>query len=106
MVSTGSTVVVYGSLSGKRREIAPATPSDGDKQITGFFLPGWAASHPVQALVNMVRVQGLVGRAFQTSIQKRLPLAQVQDAIALYQKNLTAGKVLLAADSGEPSADE
>jgi NADPH2:quinone reductase len=101
----GSTVVVYGSLSGKRREVASPSPSNGDKQITGFFLPDWAASHPVQALVNMVRVQGLVGRAFQTSIQKRFPLAQVQDAIALYQKNPTAGKVLIVADSGKVGLD-
>ena len=100
----GSTAVVYGSLSGKRREITSATPSDGDKQITGFFLPDWAASHPVQALVNMVRVQGLVRRAFQISIQKRFPLAKVQDAIALYQENPTAGKVLLVADRGEELA--
>ena len=102
----GSTVVVYGSLSGKRREIASPSLSNGDKQITGFFLPNWAASHPVQALVNIVRVQGLVGRAFRTTIQKCFPLAGVQDAIALYQENPTAGKVLLMADSREASAGE
>jgi NADPH2:quinone reductase len=97
----GSTAVVYGSLSGKRYEIASSSPGNGDQQITGFFLPDWASSHPVHALVNIVRVQSLVGRAFRTTIQKRFPLASVQDAIALYQENPTAGKVLLMVDSGE-----
>ncbi len=94
----GSTAVVYGSLSGKRTSIPLSFPRNGDKHVEGFFLPDWAASHPLQALLNMLRVQGLVRRVFHTTIQKRLPLAQVQAAIDLYQKNPTAGKVLLVAD--------
>lgn len=101
----GSTALVYGSLSGKKTRSAPPSPRNGDKQITGVFLPDCVTSHPLQALLNMLRVQGLVGRVFQTTIQKRFPLARVRDAIALYQRNLTAGKVLLIADPGKIGLD-
>lgn len=100
----GSSALVYGSLSGKKAPISPPS-KDGDKQITGFFLPDWTASHPLQTLVNALRVQPLVANKFQTTIQQRFPLASVQPAIALYQKNPTAGKVLLVADPGKIHLD-
>jgi hypothetical protein len=49
--------------------------------------------------MNMLRVQHLVANKFQTTIHLRLPLSKVQAAIELYQKNPTAGKVLLVADT-------
>lgn len=101
----GSTALVYGSLSGKKIAIPLPSRRNGDKQIAGFFLPDWAGSHPLQALVNMLRVQRLGEHVFQTTIQKRFPLANVQAAIELYQKNPTAGKVLLVADPGKVGLD-
>lgn len=101
----GSTALVYGTLSGKRVGISLPSRSNGDKQIAGFFLPDWAASHPLQALVNILRVQRLGARVFQTTIQKRFPLASVQLAIERYQNNPTAGKVLLIADPGKIPLD-
>lgn len=91
----GGTAVVYGRLSGKNAVMSPSSSGKGDKQVTGFFLPDWAASHPLGSLVNMLRVRRLAARAFQTTVQQRFPLASVQAAIELYQKNPTAGKVLL-----------
>ena len=101
----GSSALVYGSLSGKKASFSSPSSEKNDKQIAGFFLPDWTASHPLQTLVNALRVQPLVANKFQTTIQQRFPLASVQPAIALYQKNPTAGKVLLVADPGKMSLD-
>jgi hypothetical protein len=36
--------------------------------------------------------------SLRTQVQKRFPLTEVNDAVALYQSNMTAGKVLLVSD--------
>lgn len=37
----------------------------------------------------------------QTHVQKRFPLSAIQQAVELYQNNMTAGKVLLVGDPQE-----
>ena len=69
------------------------------KRIAGFYLPDWIAKKNVlQVLMDIRRVQRLATHELQTTIQKRFTLSGVQRAIELYQKNPTAGKVLLVAD--------
>jgi NADPH:quinone reductase-like Zn-dependent oxidoreductase len=100
----GSTLVLYGSLSGKR--IDPAASSRTGKHITGFFLPDWIAKRNIlQVLLDIRRAGHLVTRELQTTIQKRFPLQAVQQAMTLYQANPTAGKVLLVADPTKIGAD-
>jgi NADPH:quinone reductase len=97
-VPDGSTLLIYGTLSGKR--IDPQSLSQDRKHIDGFFLPDWIAKRNiVQVLMDIRRVRHLVANELQTTIQKRFPLRAVQQAMALYQANPTAGKVLLLADS-------
>jgi NADPH2:quinone reductase len=102
----GSTVLVYGSLSGSRIEIAPGASSIDDKHVAGFYLPDWMAKKNVlQILMDARRVQRLAITELQTTLQKRLPLSAATQAIELYQANPTAGKVLLVADSGRIRVD-
>ena len=42
----------------------------------------------------------------QSTVQKRLPLSAVQQAMEIYQYNMTAGKILLVADPEKVSVDE
>jgi NADPH:quinone reductase-like Zn-dependent oxidoreductase len=94
----GSTLLIYGTLSGKR--IDPQSLNQSGKRITGFFLPDWIAKRNIlQALMDMRRVGRLVASELQTTIQKRFPLWAVEQAIAQYQANPTAGKVLLVSNS-------
>jgi hypothetical protein len=51
------------------------------------------------------RVQSLAATDLQTTIQKRLPLAVVQQALEAYRNNITAGKVLLVANPKEARVD-
>ncbi len=105
-VPDGSTLLMYGALSGQRPDLASQSAPPGNKRVEGFFLPDWMATKSMfQVLANAWRVQRLAAHAFQTTIQKRLPLAAMQQAIALYQANPTAGKVLLVADPGKIQLD-
>lgn len=90
----GSTVVIYGSLSGNKVDPSALSKNTG-AHITGFFLPDWLAKYRLRALVNIFRVQRLGPQVFHTTIQERFPLSQVQQAIEVYQTTPTDGKVLL-----------
>jgi NADPH:quinone reductase-like Zn-dependent oxidoreductase len=96
---SGSAAVVYGFLSGTRMEGLTSAANMDHERMVGFYLPDWMAQKNVLQIVNdMRRVQHLAKHELQTTIQKRLPLTAVQQAIELYQRNPTAGKVLLVAD--------
>lgn len=96
----GSTVLVYGRMSGEGLEPALQGLQDGDKRIDRFFLPDWLAKkNIVQLLLDARRVQHLATHELQTTIRMRLPLSAVRQAIEAYKANPTAGKVLLMADS-------
>jgi NADPH:quinone reductase len=92
----GSTLLLYGTLGGARIQPAVRTLTHGDKRIQGFYLPNWLTSRGTAAtLLDARRVQRLAPTALQSAIQARYPLAAANAAIAHYQANMTAGKVLL-----------
>ena len=93
---SGSTVLVYGSLSGIRNNTASQGYNDPTKNVMGFFMPDWLATKNVLQVVGyLTQVQRLAKKELQTKVQNRFSLAQVQEALELYQTNPTAGKVLL-----------
>lgn len=99
-----STLLIYGTLSGQR--IDPQSLRQNGKHVTGFFLPDWIAARNIfQVFMDIRHVGHLVASELQSTIQKRFPLPEVQQAIALYQANPTAGKVLLVADPGKIQVD-
>lgn len=103
---SGSTAVVYGFLSGTRLEGLPSAAELDHQPMVGFYLPDWMAEKNILQMVNdMRRVQRLAKHELQTTVQKRLPLTAAQQAIELYQRNPTAGKVLLIADPTKVPAD-
>lgn len=103
----GSTVLVYGRLSGEGPEAALQGEQDGDKRVDGFFLPNWLAKKNVLRRLLLVRkVQRLVAEGLQTSIRMRLPLSAVHEAMEAYRANPTAGKILLMAESTPGVTDE
>jgi NADPH:quinone reductase-like Zn-dependent oxidoreductase len=96
----GSTVLVYGRMSGEGLEPALQGLDDGDKRVDSFFLPDWLAKKNIlQVLLFARRVQRLAAHELQTTIRMRFPLSAVRQAIEAYTANLTAGKVLLMADT-------
>ena len=64
----------------------------------------WAAKQSFLKILRFsMEVQDLVKSDLQTSIFKRMPLSSVQEALDLYQKNMTSGKILLMIDPKEIS---
>ena len=97
---SGSLALVYGSLAGIKTGPTSQIVGDLTKYVEGFFMPNWLATkNTLQVIGYLSQVQRLAKKELQTKIQERFPLAQVQDAVALYQTNPTAGKVLLLGDS-------
>jgi NADPH:quinone reductase len=97
---SGSTALVYGSLSGIKNDPDAQATTDPTKHIQGFFMPDWLATKNIlQVLWSLRRVQQLAATELHTNIQKRFPLAQVREALELYQGNPTAGKVLLVSNT-------
>ncbi|HYA43427.1 MAG TPA: zinc-binding dehydrogenase, partial [Syntrophobacteraceae bacterium] len=102
----GATVLVYSNLSGQPGVFNSEALIFGDKKVVGFFLSNWAAKKSfIQRVWLTQRVKRLAARALQTTVQKRLPLCEVQQAVEIYQGNMTAGKVLLVANPEEVDLD-
>ena len=99
-------MLLYANLSGEEFTPDPHGLWSEDKRVAGFFLGNWAAKRGiVQTLRDIRRVQQLGATDLQSTVQKRLPLSAVQQAVELYQNNPTAGKVLLVADSAKIRVD-
>ena len=97
---SGSIALVYGSLSGIKNDPNSQAKTDPTKHIEGFFMPDWLATKNIlQMLWSLRRVQHLAKKELHTKIQKRFPLAQVHEALKLYQADPTAGKVLLVSNT-------
>lgn len=102
----GSTVLVYSNLSGEPGILNAEALIFGDKKIAGFFLSNWVARKSfIESLRVTQRVKKLAATALQTTVQKRLPLSAIQQALEIYQGNMTAGKVLLVANPAEVPLD-
>jgi len=98
----GGTVLVYSNLSGEPCIFNAETLIFGDKKVAGFFLSNQAAKKSfIARLWFTQRVKKLATEALQTAVQKKLPLTAVQEALEIYQTNMTAGKVLLVANPAE-----
>jgi NADPH:quinone reductase-like Zn-dependent oxidoreductase len=91
-----SLILLYSNLSREPARVSPHSLWDHNIRVEGFFLGTWA---PRQSLLKILRlfnkVQKLAGTDLQTQVYKRLPLSSVRKALDLYQKNMTAGKILL-----------
>ena len=91
-----ATALLYGSLSGIKRDLAIQNAGNPTKHVRGFFMPDWLATKSIWHVLGYLnQVQSLAKKELHTEIQQRFPLTQVQDAIELYQTNASAGKVLL-----------
>lgn len=88
-------VIVYGGLAGEMISVNPGEVIFNQRRIEGFYLPRWVARQNPLALIAMQRKLYQLGDLTHAAIQLRAPLENAQQAIATYQTNMSAGKVLL-----------
>lgn len=91
-------VLVYGSLSGATcNNISPLGLIFQQKSVEGFYLAGWIASKSLWGLYLATnQVQNLLSQGnFHTEISTEVSLEKASKALEAYQKEMTAGKVLI-----------
>jgi len=91
-----SRILLYSNLSREPSRISPHSLWNHNIRVEGFYLGNWAAKQNLLKILSLSQeVQKLARTDLQSSIFKRLPLSSVQEGLDLYQKNMTAGKILL-----------
>ena len=92
----GSKILIYSNLTGDKISVEPRLLIQGNKCINSFYLGGWAAKRNViQTLKSARQAQKLAGNALSSSIRRKYPLEQAQEALEYYTDNMTGGKILL-----------
>jgi len=92
----GSHIVVYGALSGENCQVSPGDLLFRDQKLEGFWLTEWIKKKTfIQKLIFAFQVQRRLSDDLQTHVQSRFPLEQFREAIELYKKKRSDGKVLL-----------
>lgn len=103
----GSLILLYANLSASPAQISPNSLWLHNRRVEGFYLAAWIANHGRLKVLNVARqVQKLALTELLTTFHKRLPLASAQEGLEIYQKDMTAGKILLVIDPTEISLNE
>jgi NADPH2:quinone reductase len=102
----GSLILLYSNLSREPSRISPHSLWNHNIRVEGFYLGVWAEKQNLLKILSLSQeVQKLAGTDLRSSIFKRLPLSSVQEALDMYQKNMTAGKMLLVINPKEISIE-
>jgi NADPH:quinone reductase-like Zn-dependent oxidoreductase len=91
-----STIILYGNLSQEKIEFLPTQLLRENKKIIGFFLGHWIHENGLMKTVfNLIKANSLLKNGLETNVQAVFNLENIQQAVELYEKNMTKGKVLL-----------
>lgn len=92
----GSTITVYGGLSGQASQFAPSSSIFRRQTLNGFWLSAWlAGKKPWQLLSLSNKVQGKLAEHLTTPIRERYDLDRAVAGIRSYAESMTGGKVLI-----------
>ncbi len=91
----GSQVLIYGGLSGAACTIPADRVLFERKSVAGFWLNDWIRRRgPIEMVRLSAQIQRLVRSDLAATIQARVPLSAAAQGLALYQQQMSAGKVL------------
>ncbi len=92
----GATLLVYARLSGDPIQADPSDLIKPGKHISGFQLANWLnTKSTLYKLRFLSSLKKEMSAALHSRINRTFALEEVQEAIKLYQNNMSAGKVLL-----------
>jgi len=102
----GSMILLYANLSQSPARINPNSLWYLDRRVEGFILSTWAPKQGLLKILGLTRqVQNLAHTVLTTTFQDQIPFTSVQDGLGRYQRNMTAGKILLVIDADAISLD-
>jgi len=103
----GSVIMLYSNLSQEPAKVNPNSLWYDDRRVEGFLLPTWIAKQSFLKVLSLTRqVQKLAETDLTTTFQTRMLFTSAQEALESYQKNMTAGKILLVIDPEQVSTQE
>jgi len=95
-IPEGSSIIIYGNLSGEQPEIDHRSLVSDNKKVRGFFLGNYLKqTGTLHSIRNLLKVRKLLGSELTITVRDRFPLEKAQQAMDTYLGNMTAGKVLL-----------
>jgi NADPH2:quinone reductase len=95
-VPYGSSMLIYGNLSGEQPQIDHKSIVLDNKKVSGFYLGSWLKEQGMITTVrSILRVRQLLKSKIVVPVQERFSLDKAQQAVDTYLGNMTAGKVLL-----------
>ncbi len=93
---TGSTITVYGGLSGETGELHPGILIFKQQTIDGFWLSRWMGGQSPKKMAGISsKIQDMLKTELKTDIRARYPLDKFREALEAYSQNMSGGKVLL-----------
>lgn len=92
----GSTLVAYARLSGDPIQADPSDLIRLNKNITGFQLGNWLSDKSIPFKLKFLgKVKNEMNEALSSHVHRTFAMEEVNEAITLYMKEMSAGKVLL-----------
>lgn len=92
----GSSLFIYGRLSGDVCEILPGELIFTGNQIKGFWLTNWLHEQGMlKTMMNVRKIQAMINTELKTNIHQQFQPEEISKAIETYTGNMSKGKVLL-----------
>ena len=89
-------MVIYGRLDQDPSEFTPQNILFKENVIEGYWLSKEAQNKSIiEIILDVRKVQKMLSSGFQTKINQKFGLEAINEALALYYGNMSAGKVLL-----------
>lgn len=99
-----SSILLYGNLSQEKIEFMPTELVRKHNKIIGFFLGSWISNKGMlKTIAILMKVNRMLKQGMETRIRGSYALQDVNEAIAAYESNMSAGKVILT--SQRPGAE-
>lgn len=92
----GSTLLVYARLSWEHMTVDPGWMILDGIKIEGFQLGRWLQERsPLTRLRYVSKVKKQISGALSSPVHRVMPMEQVNEAISLYKKEMSSGKIIL-----------
>jgi len=96
LLPPNSTILLYGNLSQEKIEFLPTQLLRENKKIIGFFLGHWVHENGLtKTIINLMKANAWLKNGLETKVQAVLNLENIQQAVELYENNMSQGKVLI-----------
>jgi NADPH:quinone reductase-like Zn-dependent oxidoreductase len=89
-------MVIYGRLDQNPSDFSPQNILFKQNTVEGYWLSKEAQKKSiVEVILDVRKIQKMLSKGFETQVQKKVKLAELQTGLETYVKGMSAGKVLI-----------